>query len=166
MGGGGGGITIQSPDASPPGITLGASQGGQNVTVSNGGNPASLALTAKTGSMTLLATGTDQESGLKDVQIWATTQITDCSGATCTTQPGGGLQGAPRFSAPGSNRSPGDTTASSTILSDSLNLTSEIPQGSPTAGSTRTVTMKIWAVAINYVGGRSQTSQITATFSE
>jgi hypothetical protein len=163
--GGGGGITVPQNDASAPDLTLGVSQGNQTATVKSGGGAAAMTLTAKTGSVNMLATAVDNESGVQNLQIWVERTITTCdAGGTCS---GGnpGLLGSPAFGSSGPTTSPGQTTAASSIMAQAFDLTTAIPQTAVSSG-TRTVKLDFWAVAVNHLGGKSQTTRVSATWKE
>lgn len=159
-----GGITIAQTDSTPPMITLGAGQpNGQNQTVNSGGSGGSLKLISKSGPLNLLVTAKDQESGVQTVQIWVNTSTTRCTGTICTTT-GPGLLGSPTFQSTSPAKHPGDTVAATSILAEALDLTQVIPQQNVPSGDSLSVTIMIWAVAINYLGGQSQTPEIDATW--
>jgi hypothetical protein len=166
--GGGGGITIPQSDGSAPELSLGAGQqGGQNVTVSAGGSPQNLQLISKSGSLNLLATANDPESGIQALEIWVNKVTTSCDLVNnICTQSGPGLLSSPMFESSSPQKQPGDTTAAGSILAQALDLSQQIPQGSVAAGHSRTVTLTIYAVAVNHLGGRTQTPEIKAVWSE
>ncbi len=168
-GGGGGGITIPQNDSTSPILTLGSGQqGGQNVTVSGGGSGPgqNMKLTSKTGSLNLLATAKDPESGIQAVEIWVNGETTFCDANKICKKTGPGLLGKPTFESTSPKKNPGETTPDSSILAQPLNLSTMIPQGSVQPGESRTVTLIISAVAVNHLGGRTQTPEIKATWSE
>jgi hypothetical protein len=163
----GGGITIAQIDSSVPTLTLGAGQpGGQDVSVIAGGSGQNGKLTSKTGALNLLATAKDPESGVQAVEIWVNKKTTSCdvNGVCRTQQPG--LLGKPTFESTSARKKPGETTAESSILAQSLDLSQEIPQMSVPPGNSLTVDLIIYAVAVNNLGGRTQTPEITATWRE
>jgi hypothetical protein len=164
----GGGITIPQSDSSAPGLTLGAGQqGGQDVTVSAGGSSQNMTLVSKSGPLNLLATANDPESGIQAVEIWVNKVTVSCNltNDTCT-QTGPGLLASPMFESTSPQKQPGDTASATSILAQALDLSQQIPQGNVAAGHTRTVTLIIHAVAVNHLGGRTQTPEIRATWSE
>jgi hypothetical protein len=166
-GGSGGGITIAQSDSTAPTLTLGAGQsGGQDVTVSAGGSAQNMKLTSKTGALNLLATAKDPESGVQIVEIWVGKKTTSCDANGICKTTGPGLLGKPTFESTSPQKKPGETAAESSIMAQSLNLSTEIPQGSVPAGQSLTVTLIIHAVAVNHLGGRTQTPELTATWSE
>lgn len=166
-GGGGGGITIPQNDSTAPTLTLGSGQqGGQNVTVSAGGSGQNMKLMSKTGSLNLLATAKDPESGIQTVEIWVNKETTFCDVNKICKKTGPGLLGKPTFESTSPQKKPGETTSDSSILAQALNLSTEIPQGSVQPGESRTVILTIFAVAVNHLGGRTQTPEIKATWSE
>ena len=93
-------------------------------------------------------------------------ETTFCRANGICTKTGPGLLGKPSYESTSPQKKPGETTAESSILAESLNLSTEIPQGSLSAGETRTVTLIFFAVAKNHLGGQAQTPEITATWSE
>ena len=164
--GGGGGITVPQNDSTAPTLTLGAGQpAGQNVSVSAVGSGQNLQLTSKTGPLNLLATAKDPESGIQAVEIWVNSETTFCAPAANCKRVGPGLLQKPTFESTSPQKKPGETTADSSILAQSLDLSTAIPQ-SLGPGSSRTVTFTISAVAVNNLGGRTQTPDIKATWSE
>ena len=165
-GGGGGGITIAQNDSTAPTLTLGAGQpGGQNINVSAGGSDQNMKLTSKTGSLNLLATAKDPESGVQAVEIWVNKESTFCPAAAPCKRTGPGLLGRPTFESTSPQKKSGETAADSSILAQPLNLSAEIPQ-QLLPGQSRSVTLTIYAVAVNHLGGRTQTPMIIATWSE
>jgi hypothetical protein len=159
------GIRIPESDTSPPGATFGiAAQGGPTTTVTIGGAPQTGTLPTKTGPLNLLVTAKDSESGVKDVQIWMTKRTTTCSGGTCTTA-GPGLVGQPRFSNPRTGNT-GDCVAESSIVAQSIDLATEIPQAPPPAGGSRSVSLQLWAVVINYRDANARTPVATIDWKE
>jgi len=166
-GGGGGGVTIPTSDATPPEITLGAGQpGGNQAAVSGGGSPQGMTLISKTGSLNLTATGKDQESGIQEVNIWVNRVRISCDGGGTCTQAGPGLLGAPEFQSASPPKNPGDQVSASSILAQALDLTMRIPQGTPSPGGSLTVRLLFFAEPINYLGGKTRTPTLTATWSE
>lgn len=163
-----GGITIPQSDGSAPELSLGAGQqGGQNVSVSAGGSSQTLTLTSKSGSLNLLATANDPESGIQALEIWVNKESVSCNLATnICTRTGPGLLGSPMFESTSPQKQPGETTAAGSILGEALDLSQQIPQGTVPAGRTLSVTLIIHAVAVNHLGGRTQTPEIRATWSE
>jgi hypothetical protein len=160
-------VTIPTSDATPPGITLGVGQpGGNQAAVSDGGAHQAMTLTSKTGSLNLTATGKDQESGVQEVNIWVNRVTETCdSGGTCT-RVGPGLLGAPEFRSASPPKNPGDQVSASSILAQALDLTMRIPQGPPLPGGSRTVELIFFAQAINYLGAKTRTPELTATWME
>lgn len=131
------GITIAQNDATAPTLTLGAGQpGGQDVTVSAGGSNQNMKLRSKAGLLNLLATANDPESGIQALQIWVSRRMTTCyANGNCT---GGNLETeqVPTFESSSPQKKPGETTAASSILGQTLDLSKKIPQGSFSGGST------------------------------
>ena len=165
-GGSSGGITIPSSDSTKPELTFGAAAtapGGPDATVGVGQPDAAITLTTKTGSVNLLATAKDPESGIQSVQIWLETTETTC-GTVCS---GGNpdLPGNPRSESTEPQKQPGDTTSETSILADSLNLATEI-HGSAPAGGTYTLRWRLWAIARNQLGGMVQSPTITVNYKE
>jgi hypothetical protein len=153
------GIQIAPSDDTPPTISLGAGQGGgQNVSVSAGGSAQNMKLNARTGSLNLLATAADNETGIRALEIWMTRRTTTCNESTCTSQ-GPGIPGKPRFESTSDQMSPGETTASSSVLAQALDLSQEIPQGATS------VELVFFGRARNHLGGSSQTPSLKVTWS-
>jgi hypothetical protein len=165
-GDGGGGITIPATDGSPPTISFAVAEAGQGggVTV-NGGADEKLDLRARTGSLNLAVTAKDSESGIQKVEIWLTKKTTRCDADVCSPA-GPGLAGSPKFDSTEPQKSPGDTTAESSIVAEALNLSQEIGQASAPPNGSLTVELELWAVAVNHRGGRVETSRVTATWKE
>jgi hypothetical protein len=162
---GSGGITVPQSDATPPQLSLGAGQpNGQNVTVSSGGGDATMNLNARTGVLNLLATANDPESGIQTVQIWIETKTTTCQAAGPCSSSGPGLNSQPTYESTSPAKHPGDSTSASSILAEALDLATTIPQGSAPSGGSLSVSLIMWAVAANNLGGRTQTPTLTATF--
>lgn len=161
------GITIAQSDSTAPELALGIGQpGGNNVTVSGGGSGQNMVLISKTGVLNLLATATDPESGVQALEIWINKKTTSCdAGGICTTT-GPGLLGQPTFDSTSPQKQPGETTSASSILAQAFDISVEIPQGSISADESLTVELIIYAVAVNHLGGRVQTPEIIATWSE
>lgn len=165
-GGGGGGITIAQSDGTAPTLTLGVGQpGGQNISVSAGGSNQNMTLTSRTGSLNLLATAKDPESGVQAVEIWFNKESTFCRAAGPCTHVGPGLLGKPSFESTSPQKKPGETAADSSILAQPLNLSAEITR-KLLPGESLSVTLTFFAVAVNHLGGRTQTAEIRATWSE
>jgi hypothetical protein len=166
-GGGGGGITIQANDSTPPGLTLEVAVAGgtEEASVSDGGSDQSLTLPNKTGTLNLAATASDQESGVQALQIWVSTTTTRCMATGTCQQTGPGLLGSPMFESSQPVKNPGDTTAASSILADVLKLP-DIIQGSAPPGGSLHVQIDIWATAVNHRGVKSQTASVTARWDE
>ncbi len=161
-----GGIVIAQNDSTAPSLTLGAGQpGGQGVSVSNGGSGENRKLTSKSGPLNLNATAKDSESGVQALEIWVNKRTTTCEGDICSTT-GPGLLGKPMFDSTSPQKKPGETTAESSMMLQSLDLSLMIPQGSPPRGQSRTVDIILDAKAVNHRGGRTQTPTITLTWSE
>jgi hypothetical protein len=139
---------------------------GRQATVTVGGAMQVFTLQAKTGALNVVATATDQESGVQTVDVWMTKTTRNCdSSGKCSNQ-GPGLAGTPRFESTGPVAKPGANVAATSILADTLDLTSEIAPGAPAAGSSRIVTLEFWATAKNHLGAMSQTAHATANWSE
>jgi hypothetical protein len=165
--GGGGGITIPESDGSPPTISFGVAEAGQGsgVTV-DGGAGEKLTLRARTGSLNLAVTAKDPESGIQKVEIWMTKKTTRCQADDTCSMTGPGLASSPKFDSTEPQKSPGDTTAESSVLAQALDLPTEIGQFVPPPGGSFTVDLELWAVAVNHLGGRTQTARVTATWRE
>ena len=158
-GGGDGGITIPTSDRSPPELSLGAgvTGGGPSATVTTYGRDATLALRTKVGDLNLLASGKDSESGIRSLKIWMNETIGSCASAAgpCSTR-GPDLRDMPGFESTGSPKQPGETASPSSVMAQSLNLSSEIPGAAPPGGSF-SLRWDIYATSTNYLEGTSQT---------
>jgi hypothetical protein len=117
--------------------------------------------------LSFAATAVDNESGVQAVEVWIEKREDTCNTATGLCS-GGNFQAEqiPRFSSSGPAKTPGEKTAPSSILIDTLNVADEIPQAAPPAGTTRTVVLRIYVVAVNNLGGRSQTPNLEVRWSE
>ncbi len=163
----GGGVKISSQDSTPPTLTLSVGQSsGLPVTVSASGSAQNMKLTSKTGTLFLVASAKDPESGIQALEIWVNTKTTFCvANGTCTTT-GPGLLANPRFNSTQAQKKPGDCTPESSTMVEWLDLSKEIPQGSAATGNSFFMDLIINAVAVNHLGARVQTPWITATWSE
>jgi hypothetical protein len=90
---GAGGITVAAADESSPNLSLGVAEEGASAsaTVGTTGNDATVTVAAKTSKLTLVATATDNESGVQDVQIWVIdprTELCDAAGVCSGGAPG------------------------------------------------------------------------------
>ncbi len=169
-GGGGGGVTIPQNDSTPPELTLQVSEttpGSQTVSVTTTGGNQNLALQQATGTLNLVATAKDPQSGIQDTQIFLGKSSSSCDPVSCS-QSGPGLQvNMPKFSSPSPKKNPGDTTAASSILAQSLDLATELgPVGPPLPpGNSASRTLHLAARAFNHLNGQSNTFEVQATFS-
>jgi len=161
-----GGITIPSSDATNPTLSFGAGatdDANAKATVKDGGSDVNVTLTVKTGSLNLLATAQDPESGIQKVEIWMNETKTTCSGGTCT-KVGPALLGGPLSTASEPQKQPGETTTASSLLADAVDLATHI--GSAPAGGTYDLTWEFWATARNHLGGTVKSPSITVEYSE
>lgn len=165
-----GGVTIPESDGTPPEATLQvavAASGGDSAAVStSSGNSQSMTLRAKTGQLNLAASAKDSESGVQDLQIRLSMRVTTCDGNICETSEPLNSSDPPLFSSKSPQKKPGETTAESSIMFESLDLTQKIPQGSPAPGGTITVLLSFWVKAVNHLGASAQTPHIEATYRE
>ena len=134
--------------------------------VSAGGAANSGTLISKTGSLNIAATANDPESGVQALEIWVSKKTTSCDANGICSTSGPGLLGQPRFQSTSPKKNPGEVTSAASTLLDVLNLSTEIPQGTISAGSSRAVDIIIQAVATNHLGGKAQTPSLTLTWSE
>jgi hypothetical protein len=165
----GSGIIVAATDATPPSLSLGVAVAGTQLSATLGttGSDAAITLPAKTGTVNLIATATDDQSGVSDVQIWVQDRrVRTCDGSGSCSGGDPGLTPGLRFDAPSAPAVPGDEVAASSINIQSLDLSREIAQSSPAAGDTRTTSFVLYAVATNHLGGRSETTRVTFTFAE
>jgi hypothetical protein len=164
---GGGGIVIASVDNSPPELAFGIGQpnGGPDVTVNNGGTRKTARLIRKTGVLNVLATATDQESGIQAVQIFVCPAVEICgAGGTCL--PSGSRDCKSMSSITEPVKTPGQQTSPRAILADTIDLTQIIPQGPPVPGTSRRTTLEMFATTRNHLGGMTTTPLIGAAWSE
>jgi hypothetical protein len=163
------GITIQASDSSSPDLTLGVqatASGGPGATVSAGNGAQAFTLTARTGSLNLLATASDQETGVRSVEIWVERTVTHCPGVAVCTGGNPPLLGAPEFSSSGPVKPAGATTSPSSVLADVIDLAAEIPSTPPAHGTSRTIRWRFWSEAENHLQRRSETPDIEVVFHE
>lgn len=164
----GGGIVIPQSDATPPTVTVSTGQpGAATFSVSNSStSTVAGTLTSKTGPLNVSIAANDPESGVRSVELFYASTVTNCSSTVCTGPTAHGLISAPRFSSVSPQKNPGETTAASSILVDALNLGAEIPQGGVTAGNSRIVKLFFWGVAKNNLGGSATTPELVLTWKE
>jgi hypothetical protein len=163
---GAGRLSVPDADPSPPTVTLTAwttAASGPRVAVRSG-FPRRMPLRAKTGTVQLVATATDAESGVQAVELWVSKFSSFCSTATCTG--GEPAVTAPRLVWAVPRRHPGQPTAPSGTLPGALDLTREIPQGPLAPGQARSVRLTIWAKASNNLGGTAETAKLVAHYDE
>ncbi len=156
-----GGITIPSSDSTKPTLSFGVGatdDANAKATVNAGGSDVTVTLTVKTGSLNLLATAKDPESGIQKLEIWWNETKTTCSGGTCT-KVGPALLGGPLSTASEPQKQPGDTTTASSLLADTVDLTTHI--GSAPAGGTYDLVWEFWAEARNHLNGTVKSPTIT-----
>ncbi len=164
---GGGGITIPQADATPPTLTLqvGAANGPSG-SVQAGAAAATVTLTSKSGALNYSATARDPESGVRTVRVTVDKTVSECTPPTACSLQNPGLTGSPSLVSDGPPKGPGETVSESSLLLDSIDLAAEIRQTPPTAGTTRTVTFRFTARAINHLGGTTTTPALTVTWKE
>jgi hypothetical protein len=159
-----GGLTIPNSDGTAPGVSLTVDpEFGQSVAVSSGGVDASTSILRRVGKIALAATAVDQESGIQRIEVRITYDETTCDAGDVCKHTGSNRQ--PLESDSG-EKSPGDQTAASSIFLDSLQAEDELGTGSAPPGGTRTVTLELWAVARNYLGGEAKTPVAAVRFHE
>jgi hypothetical protein len=123
-------------------------------------------LTSRTGVLNLLVTAKDPESGIRTLEVWVNKKTTTCdAGGVCqTTAPG--LQTKPRYENSSPQKNPGDTTPASSVIAQALDLSTEIGQTGVPSGGSLTISLILHAVATNHLGGRTQTPDLVATWSQ
>lgn len=170
-GGGGGtpvdGITIQPNDTSGASLSfqLAQANGGDTVSVTAGGGPASVRLFSRTDPLNMIVSAKDSESGVQELQIWVTRATCHCDDEQCSAcnHP---LVSAPEFKFSRPKQQPGTVVPDSSIYAEIIDVTKccpRIPASGPASG-TSFVEYDVWAVAINHSGLKSQTRTITATW--
>jgi hypothetical protein len=104
----------------------------------------------------MIAAGTDNDGGIQDIQIWVekTTWIINPNGTE--TQEGPGLLGNPSAGNPDTTSKLGDQVLKKRIAS--FNVEDFKAPGNP---ANRKVRIRVWAVAINFAGDKSQSNPIT-----
>lgn len=160
------GITIPQSDSTAPTLTLGAGQegGGNDVTVTPGGSNQTMTLLKKTGSINLAATARDPESGVQAVEIWMSKLKSTCGAdGVCALE--GPSNAVKIFESVVPQKMPGETTSESSILLQPLDLSKEIPASYP-AGGSLAVELRLYAVAVNHLGGRTQTAELKVVWQE
>jgi len=168
--GGGGGVTIPTSDASPPGLTLGfALQGANGVsgTATVGGQTQTLTLPQKTGNLNSLATATDQESGILSVGIFMEADVVRCPfHSPCTGNLNHDLWSTPTFVLNSPKKNPGESASPSGILAQAVDLSTLITAKPTNPGDKVTTTIWLMAQAQNQLNGTSQTAEAKVEFSE
>jgi hypothetical protein len=166
-GGSSGGIVIQPSDGSPPEATLqaGATVGGGSAAVSSSVGTDQSMILPKTGSLNLIASAQDFESGIKDLGIWIERSSTSCDPDECSNS-GPLNSNKPEFSSTEPAKAPGENDAGSSIMAQSLDLTKEIRVGHLSSGQSVTVTFKLYVKAVNHLGKEVRTPSIVATYHE
>jgi hypothetical protein len=163
----GGGITIQASDSTPPELSLSVAVAGgtEKATVEPGGTAQTFTLPNRTGTLNLAATAKDEQTGVQRVQIWMTTTVTSCDSAGVCSGGNPTLPGQPLFESTQPAKSPGETTAASSIELEALPLSDAI-KGSAPPGGTLSVELELHAVAVNHLGQRAQTAKVTVIWDE
>ena len=159
-----GDVTVPASDQTPPSLELDVvDPNHQPVTVTGGGAAQSIQLSAKTGKLTTTARAADMDSGVEKVEIWVTVTVTRCTPQCAVQQP---LVGNPQFSSSSPHKNPGEKAVGHSVLGDTLDLASIIPQASFTNGNSMSAKIEVWAIAVNQLGGQTTTPTVTATWSE
>ena len=141
-------VDVPASDPTPPTVAMDVPVPGRpTLNVKDGGAPASGGIGAGQVA-TAIAVGTDNDGGVRTVQIWAT-----YTHWTANTQTGPGLAGAPEAEN-ASTATQGERTLKQRIVSHNFDMT-QIP-----AGATR-ARIVIWAVATNFHGGQATTPEVT-----
>jgi hypothetical protein len=154
-------IPVPQSDATGPTLTLGV--GSASVSVGGTGQP--LTLSSRTGPLNVLATAMDNESGIQALQVWVVKSSTKCdSSGLCSGGPGG-ISPTPRWESSETQATPGQFVTKGSTMLQAFDLSQEVTETAP-PGGTLTVTLEVWAVAINHLGGQVRTPSITATWSE
>jgi hypothetical protein len=151
---GGGGITVDLNDQTPPAVGLTADAGG-GVSASAGaaGSTTPLTIARRTVILSLAASGKDSESGVQDLQIWGAVTYVTCQGGTCAThQP---LVGAPLFETSEPKKGAGEKTSESTLLFENLDLGLTIPAAADSA------TVDLSVEGFNHAGLHSRSGVIS-----
>jgi hypothetical protein len=161
------GITIPETDDTAP--TLGLlvdPEFGVNISVSSGGMNEATTIHRRTGKISFLVSAKDSESGIRRLEIWMTNTTTTCdSGGMCTKR-GPGLAGQPRFDADFGEKNPGDQTSETALMTQELQVESEIGSGMPPPGGSRTVKLEFWGAARNHRTGEAKTAIAAVTLQE
>jgi hypothetical protein len=113
----------------------------------------------------LVASATDNESGIQSLMIFADKAVTHCQGETCS---GGShpLLTNPTFQSTSPKKNPGEPMSPQSIMLQWIQLDTEIPQALPAAGSTRHIEWEISARAVNNYGMIANTPLFYASWSE
>ena len=166
----GNGITVPNSDATPPGLTLGFSLegvSGVGGTVTAGGQAQTVTLPQKTGNLSLLATATDQESGILSVGIFMEADVVRCVANSCTGPTSHGLWSTPNFVSNNAKVNPGSSGAvGSSILAQSVNLSTLITAAPANPGDKVITTIWLVAQAENQLNGTSWTPEGKMVFTE
>ncbi|MFN8469696.1 MAG: hypothetical protein U0X20_29340 [Caldilineaceae bacterium] len=159
-------ITIVQNDSTAPELTVGIGQPeGESATASDGGSPASIKLTKKSGPLNVLVAARDGESGIQALRVDVVVEVTTCDASQCVGgQPP--FSGAPTFDYTEPRKNPGDATAESITWGRELDLTMYIPQDNVAPGKSRFVDVIFTAAAVNHLGRRTLTPAVKARWSE
>src|SRR5256885_4807884 len=165
------GITVPGSDSTPPGLTLGFGLEGSSTasgSVSAGGATQTVTLAQKTGKLSLLATASDQESGILSVGIFMEGDIVRCPAhQPCTGNPNHGLWSTPNFVLTNPKVNPGSSGAlSSSILAESVDLSTLITAAPTNTGDSVTTTIWLMATSQNQLNGTSNTAEGKVVFTE
>lgn len=149
-------VAAASPDPTPPTVALDAhfSSGKPIISVSETSAP----VTTKVGGgevITLLAGGTDNDGGCKDIQIWVETTTWKTNPNGTVTQTGPGLLGAPAATNPDNTSKIGEQVLKKRIAQ--FNVENFKSPGNP---ATNKIRVRVWAVAVNFAGKTTQSATI------
>lgn len=155
-------IVIQPNDVSAPQVRLDLAYGSNSsqLTVTSG-MPAPGPVAAGTENVGLLASATDEESGIKNVRIWVneTHWRAHPQDPDLETIGGPGLAGGPRVSNPDpATRSVGDQASRTRVVGHSLPVRNiRLGQG------VKRARFVVWAEGITHAGVTVETPQVTIT---
>jgi hypothetical protein len=161
-------LIVPPSDPSPPALAVvgvAEATSGRSISASSGGTPQALQLSAKAGALHLLTAAVDDESGIASLSLWCNRTITLCDGDACTTS-GPGLLSAPCFASGGAPVAPGQEAPNVRELAQSIDLATQIPQGTLAPGQTRTTVLLFHAQGENNFGLRSSTAEARVVWEE
>lgn len=160
-------IIVVDNDSTHPLITLIVSQPGlHDASVSTGGLGQHLELVTNAGPLNMRVIGTDPESGVQKLEIWVSKKVTSCDSNQMCSMKGPLGSTKPTFELSLTQKLPGEETEKSSTLEAKFDLFKEISEAGIPAAEHGWVDFTFYAVAVNHMGGRIQSPNITARWEE